>query len=166
MSDLTNTLEWTDEYESIDDMGAFNHSVIQGNLAHLFKRLGDFTVPVELSLDSSSLDKSRFLVGNEMKPDICIYAKRGLSKPKDILRMTEMPLLVVEFVSPRQALQDILDKFEAYFELGVHSCWLVEPIQEIISVYSSLDEHDVFVQGEVIDKKLQIQLPIAEIFEG
>lgn len=166
MIELENTLEWTDEYESIDDMGAFNHSVVQGNLAYLFKQLGSYTVPVELSLDVSTLDRTRFAVGKEIKPDVCLYSKRGLVKPKDILRMTEMPLLVLEVLSPRQGALDIIEKFEVYFEMGVQSCWFVNPLQETVWVYSSLDTYRPFVAGDVIDEQLDIRLPLAKIFEG
>ena len=95
-----------------DNLGSFNHSTLQFNVGYALRQLGDFTVATELSLDSSHLDKERFRVGNEVKPDVCIYPKRGLSKPYDILRMTEMPLLAIEILSPRQLIEDLFHKIE------------------------------------------------------
>lgn len=41
-----------DEAEEFDDMGSHNHSMVQANLAYLFKRMGDYTVFIKLSLDA------------------------------------------------------------------------------------------------------------------
>ncbi|MEZ4664261.1 MAG: hypothetical protein R2911_42565 [Caldilineaceae bacterium] len=47
-----------EEEPEFDDLGSFNHATVQGNLAYILKRIGKYTAPVELSLDSTSLDKS------------------------------------------------------------------------------------------------------------
>jgi Uma2 family endonuclease len=146
-------------------MGSYNHSIIQANLAFLFKRLGKYSVFTELSLDISQLDRAKFHFKEEIKPDVCIYPKRGLSRPFDILKMTEMPLLAIEILSPRQGAQEILEKFAVYFALGVKSCWLVDPTTAIVAVYVSLDQPKSFTTGEVIDETLDIRLPTVEIFE-
>lgn len=148
-----------------DDMGSHNHSMVQANLAHLFKRLGLYTVYIELSLDVSRYDLSMFDIKDELIPDLCIYPKRPLSIPHDILRMTEMPLLAVEILSPRQGTYSILQKFEAYFSLGIHSCWLVEPTTRVVHIYKDPITRTTYSTGDLIDEKLDIQMAIAEIFE-
>lgn len=155
-----------DEIEDLDDMGSFNHGYIQMRLGVLFDRLGAYTPVSEVSLDVSGVDLSQFdlRTKEEIKPDICLYPKRGLSRPKDILKMMEMPLLVVEILSPRQGTYDILEKFRLYFELGVQSCWLVEPAINTVTVYSSMIDWTTFTAGDVIDTKLGIRLPTSEIF--
>ena len=55
---------------------------------------------------------------------MCIYLKRQRNLQNDILRMSEMPLLAIEVLSPKQGIYDILEKFKLYFSLGVQSCWL------------------------------------------
>jgi Uma2 family endonuclease len=129
------------------------------------KRLGKYSVLTELSLDTSQLVTHQFKVKDEIKPDVCAYLKRSLSRPFDILKMSEMPLLVIEILSPRQGAQEILEKFAAYFALGVLSCWLVDPTTAIVAVYAALDQHKTFSSGEVIDETLDIRLPLVEIFE-
>lgn len=158
-------LERIAESEEFVDMGSFNHSSIQANLAFLFKRLGIYRVSTELSLDVSGADLKGLLSQEEIKPDVCLYSKRSLSRPFDILRMSEMPLLVVEILSPRQGTEEILRKFAVYFQLGVKSCWLVDPATEIVVVYRALDQHKTFSEGELVDATMDIQLPIDEIFE-
>ncbi len=137
------------------DMGSYNHSIVQVNLAVVLKQLKKYDVLAELSID---------MQGTEIRPDLCLYPRRGLSRPRDILRMTEMPLLAVEILSPKQGTDDILEKFELYFAAGVTSCWLVDPAQEIISVYKNPAQHVVYSSGELCDEVLDIRVPVTEIF--
>lgn len=137
-------------------MSSYNHAIVQVNLAVLLKQLKKYDVLAELSLE---------IAGTEVRPDLCLYPRRGLSRPRDILRMTEMPLLAVEILSPKQGTDDILEKFEAYFGAGVSSCWLVDPALEVVSVYHAADRHTIYSQGEVEDESLNIRLPVANIFE-
>lgn len=125
------------ECEELGDGGSLNHSAIQVNLAFLLKKLGAFSVYTELSLDTSTLDKTKYKFKEEIKPDVCIYPKRGLSRPYDILKMTEMPILAIEILSPK-----------------------------LVIVYRALDERKVFATGEVIDEIIGIRLPFDEIFDA
>ncbi len=155
-----------DEAEEFDDMGSHNHSMVQANLAYLFKRMGDYTVFIKLSLDVSHLDRERYHVKDELVPDVALYPKRSLSLPLDILRMTEMPLLVVEILSPRQSTASILETFEAYFALGIPPCWLVDPLTQTVHVYPSSIDRTTFSTRDVVDPSLHSHVPIAEIFEA
>jgi hypothetical protein len=49
---MMDRVEIVPEVEEVefDDTGSHNHSMVQANLAHLFKLLGDYTVFIELSL--------------------------------------------------------------------------------------------------------------------
>ncbi len=154
------------EEESVD-VGSFKHSSAQANLAFLLKRLGKYAVLTDLSLDIRTVDISQFDISTkeEIKPDVCIYPKRKMNLLDDILRMSEMPLLAIEVLSPKQGVYDILEKFKLYFALGVQSCWLVIPNTRTVLVYSAADSFATFGTGEVIDKLLGIQIPIEEIFE-
>jgi Uma2 family endonuclease len=155
-----------DEIEEFEDMGSFNHGYIQVRLGILFDRTGQYTPVNEVSLDVSDVDLSQFELKSkeEVKPDICLYPKRGLSRPKDILKMKEMPLLAVEILSPKQGTYDILEKFRLYFELGIQSCWLIEPAINTVTVYAAPDDWQTFSKEEVIDEKLGINIPVSEIF--
>lgn len=155
-----------DEIEEDENMGSYNHGYIQVRLGILFDRLGNFTPINELSLDVSGVDLSKFdlRTKEEIKPDVCLYPKRGLSQPRDILKMREMPLLAIEILSPRQGVYDILEKLRLYFELGIQSCWLVEPATRVVTVYTSIYDWQAFANNEVIDEKVGIHIPIHEIF--
>lgn len=152
-------------HEEEEATGSYNHSMIQTNVGFLLKQLGVYSDFTELSLDTSSVQLDNVPKRNEMQPDICIYHKRKLSRPFDILQMVGMPLLAVEILSPKQGIQEILEKFAVYFALGVKSCWLVDPMTAVVAVYSSLEQRTVYSTDKVIDEQLEIRLPFAEIFE-
>ncbi|OAD19425.1 hypothetical protein THIOM_004940 [Candidatus Thiomargarita nelsonii] len=80
--------------------------------------------------------------------------------------MPEMPLLAIEILSPRQGINDILAKFEAYFSFGVKSCWLVIPANESITVYSKPDVFRLFDTNDtdIVDEVMDIHLPIQKVF--
>ena len=161
------TMTIEDELEESADVGSFNHGYTQARLIVLLAKMEQYTPVTELSLDVSGVDLNKFdlKAKEEVKPDICLYAKRGRSRPRDILRMTEMPLLAIEILSPKQGTYDILEKFKVYFELGVKSCWLVDPAITTITVYTSKEAWRTFSGSEVIDETLDIKLSLDEIFD-
>ncbi len=69
-------------------------------------------------------------------------------------------------MSPRQALQDLIDKTEVYFPFGVKSCWLVFSAMKAIAVYHQSGKYDFFThEATLSDKNLDISLPLGEIFK-
>jgi Uma2 family endonuclease len=138
-------------------VGSRNHAYLQTILSAELYNLDQFTVYAELSLD---------IAGKEYKPDIALYPlEQGVDTfLTDILRMTEMPLCAIEILSPRQFMESILEKFKIYFSAGIQSCWLVIPNVRTVFVYSELEMVQSFSSGEVVDKKLNIRLPLAKIF--
>lgn len=156
-----------EEAEEYAEMSSFNHSYTQARLIVLLDKLGIYTPAPELSLDIKGIDLSKYdlRTKEELKPDIALYPKRGRSQPRDILRMREMPLLAIEILSPKQGSYDILEKFKAYFDLGVTSCWLVDPALQTVTVYHATTDWETFSSSEVIDEQLGVQLPLAAIFD-
>ena len=106
-------------FQEPTDMGSHNHSYLQAKLIFLLYQWNEYTVFSELSLDISHLDWNQFHLQRkeELKPDICLYPKRSLSRPRDLIRMSEVPVLIIEILSPQQLIADILTKFEIYFAL-------------------------------------------------
>ncbi len=177
MNDLSGFKVEQEQYQENDEesqyMGSFNHSLVQAQLsALLLFQESRFSVFIELSLDASKIDLSQFdlKAKEELKPDICLYPrteKNTKIKKRDIIKMSDMPLLAIEVVSPRQSVDEIIAKFEAYFTLGIKSCWLIIPTLEAVDVYSQFEQHKIFEMNdtEVIDENLDIRLPIQKIFD-
>ncbi|MCB1193127.1 MAG: Uma2 family endonuclease [Leptospiraceae bacterium] len=166
---MSNLLELEVDYsEEVQEMGSYNHSLVQARTAGLLLQIEKFSVFIELSLDTEQVDLSQFglKAKDELKPDVCVYSEPKGLKERDMLKMKEMPLLVIEIVSPKQGIDEILGKFEAYFTLGVKSCWLVVPSLRIINVYSRLNQYKTFDMNDskVADETMGISLPIQTIF--
>ena len=150
-------------------VGSLNHGIAQANLTTLFSHDERFRVITELSLDVSQIDLNQFglKVKDELIPDVCLYPKeQRLIQGDDILKMSQMPILIIEILSPKQALGDILSKFKAYFALGIKSCWLVIPVNESITVYSKPHEFVSFGsrETEIIDEVMNVRLPLHKVF--
>jgi Uma2 family endonuclease len=154
----------------VKKMGSLNHSLAQAQITGSLINDKRFTVMIELSLDASQMDLSQFdlKVKEELKPDICLYPNTvWFSESTDILKMSDMPLLIIEILSPKQGIDDILAKFKAYFALGVKSCWLVTPALRTITIYSQINNfrsYDIHRDTELVDELLDIRLPLQKIF--
>ena len=150
-------------------MPSRNHSFLMGRITGLLFNEERFTVMPGLSLDTSQVDLSQFDIKakDELIPDISLYPNEvGLGGPLDELKMKEMPLSVIEILSPRQSMNDIIAKFHAYFALGIKSCWLIMPAIKSITVYLKLSQHKTFHlnDNEVVDEVIDIRLPMPKIF--
>jgi len=165
------------EEEVLDDedtyMGSLNHSLAAGQITGLLFNDERFTVMPELSLDTSQIDLKRFNLKakDELVPDISVYTEPPLVPDKevedDILRVSQMPNLAIEVLSPSQSVGGLVRKIKAFFALGVKSCWLVIPVNESITIYSKPDVFRLFSTNdtEAIDEVMDIRLPIQKVFK-
>jgi len=156
-----------------DEMGSLNHGTAQTNLAGLlkFKCEKKLAVITELSIDISQHDLSKYELGvkEEIKPVVCAYVKRPVipDGKNDLVKVSQIPDLAIEVLSPRQSVSYLIRKINAYFELGVRSCWLVLPSNKYIGVYSQINQYksfDVQRDTEIVDEVMDIHLPIASVF--
>jgi len=155
------------------DRPSFKHSRVQTNLTVLLGNEERFETFVELSLDIGNMDLSRFRIKakDELVPDICVYAESPLLLDEDeevdddLLKVSQMPDLAIEILSPSQSVNFLVRKIKAFLALGVKSCWLVIPAIEVINVYSpnhkqTFDMND----SNIVDEIMDIHLPIQKIF--
>jgi len=139
-------------------MPSRNHSRATHSLGVLLDRFKDrYVVFPQLSLN---------LDGWQTIPDLCLYPRGEL--PSDWLtdddEVTRPPELVIEILSPKQNLQPLVDKIREYGRHGVKSCWLVEPVTRVISVFPGSGGSRAFAEGMLRDESLGIEIPIAEVF--
>ncbi len=81
--------------------------------------------PIELYLDES----------NVYEPDVLYMSPDSKCKVK-VKRLEGAPELVVEVLSPSTAKYDKREKFAGYEEHGVQEYWIVDPVYELIDVWS------------------------------
>jgi Uma2 family endonuclease len=155
--------------EKEQKMGSLNHSLAQGQIISQLSTDKRFRVMPELSLGVGQLDLSQFglKAKEELKPDICVYPNTVRGKKRDIIKMSDMPLLAIEVISSSQSIDEIVIKFDAYFALGIKSCWLVTPVTKSIVVYCAPNSFEVFSMkdAELVDEVMDIRLPIQDFFE-
>ena len=157
----------------VQNMSSIKHSLTQTRIATLLSNDERLTTFVELSLDASQIDLSQFNIKakDELIPDVCVYFEPPLESDDDVdddvLKVSQMPDLVIEVLSPKQTISELLNKFKAYFALGVKSCWLAVPSMEAIKVYSPGNQYKTFSldSHEMIDEVMDIRLPIAKVFQ-
>ena len=135
---------------------SINHAYVQAKLISALIQLGKYTVYSELSLD---------IEGKEYVPDIVLYKDRKPDYQHDETKVSEIPLLAIEILSPTQGIQEIINKFEIYFQAGAKSCWLVQPFPRSVAVLSPKLEETIYSGDEVIDSILNIKIPFNTIFE-
>lgn len=163
-----------DAIDGEDLMGSLNHGTVQTNVAGLlrFKCEKKLAVVTELSLDISQYDLGKYELDakGELKPDVSAYLKRPIipEGKNDLLKVTQMPDLAIEVLSPKQSIDYLIRKIGAFFALGIKSCWLVVPANESVTVYSApkVFKHFGSATIDVIDDTLGISLPIKEIFDS
>jgi len=136
---------------------SYHHAYLSSHLIIALSRLKEYSIFSELTLQ---------IDGKDYIPDICLYPKRQIKFASgDILKMTEMPLLAIEVLSPTQGMLEIVDKFRIYFAAGIKSCWLIIPMAQSVVIYNSIEDAKTFNSGDLIDAAMSIQLPIVAIFE-
>jgi Uma2 family endonuclease len=69
--------------------------------------------------------------------DIVFVSRERLPNRPDKRFIEVAPELVVEIISPEDRWQDVRQKIEEYFAIGVATVWIVEPANAIVLVYRS-----------------------------
>ena len=167
---MTKVIDFEQEnYDEEIEMGSFNHSLTQSNLASLLYTDERFTTLVELSLDTSKIDLHQFglKAKDELKPDVCIYTNPPeVEPPDDLIKTTQMPDMAIEILSPSQTVSELINKLKAYFALEVKSCWLVIPATESITIFSQPKQYKTFGTNttEIVDEVMNIHLPLQKVF--
>ena len=145
------------ETERNKPMPSKNHGVIQNNLTGLFfmnyRKSYRFISEISIELDAW-----------KSVPDLAIFEKMDIDFIHDEIRMTDIPLGIIEILSPTQGIQELNDKAERYFFYGVKSAWLVIPSMKTIAIYQSPYEFELFKQGIARDNVLDIEVDLKEVF--
>ena len=100
--------------------------------------------------------------------DIAFVSTERLAQTTESGYLKTAPDLVVEIISPSDRWQDVRDKLEDYFTIGVHQVWIVEPDNRDVLVYSSITETRKLSEGDTVIGEGVLDgfsLPVAELFE-
>jgi len=98
---------------------------------------------------------------------VFISKERGGDKPQKGF-MTVAPELVAEVMSPDDRWQDVRQKIEEYFSIGVQWVWVVEPENRTVLVYRSATEMRKWGEADVLRGEGVLEgfeMPVARLFE-
>lgn len=148
------------ELERGKPMPSFNHSIVQANLVFELKsrlqKTHTITSETNLKLD-----------GQKTVPDLTVFTKRTPDMQHDVIWTQELPLTTIEILSPKQDLDSLLEKAQAFLAAGVKSCWIVIPGISTVAVFTGPKAYRSFAHGstEVVrDEVLGVEIPLADIF--
>lgn len=145
------------EIERDKPMPSKHHAIIQGNINFLLRLLygNAFRVLSEIRIKFPIRDRI---------PDLAIY--QPMAYGEEEVKMTEIPLGVVEILSPTQSHEELETKRKEYFVHGVQSYWLVLPDLKSVYVFRSPDDYAVYSRNETLkDSVLGIEIDLAEVFK-
>lgn len=120
-------------------------------------------VPCRFVLDSAAV---RIDVRNSYQPDVLVYCGEPL--PGDALEVPA-PVIVVEILSPGNAITDLRDKLQGYFRVAsIHHYLIVDPDKRLVICHSR--EHDdvvatrIATAGQIALDPPGLTLAVADFF--
>lgn len=149
------------ETERGKPMPSINHGQIQANLsAQLLSRYRkQYTIVPEVDLELPNAPWPTV-------PDLAIFFKKRLKLSKDISKVKDPPITVIEIVSPKQNLEDVKEKiFQNYFTAGIKSAWLIIPTARTVTIYTPDENFITYASGDFTDAVTGISLAIDDVFE-
>ena len=105
------------------------------------------------------------MLGDKLVPDLAVFAGSLGFLAHDENIVSDIPLLVVEILSPSQSVTELTAKAERYLQAGVTSYWLVVPELMNISISSEIGVYQTFNRYETLrDPATGIELEITPLF--
>ncbi|CAN5238498.1 hypothetical protein BH09BAC4_BH09BAC4_42580 [soil metagenome] len=97
-------------------------------------------------------------------PDLCLFPAEPSNWREDEIRVSDVPLTVIEIVSPSQADTELTEKSKAYFAAGVKSYWLVQPVLRTVFVLLPDGDELVFHNDLLTDPTNDISIDLKKVF--
>jgi Uma2 family endonuclease len=135
---------------------SYNHSFLSYRIAKAIDQDEQFNIHIELTIEIN---------GHDYVPDIAVYEQRGIDFLHDTIKTQEMPMLIVEILSPTQSVREVTEKIALFLEAGVKSCWLVLPEVKTITVFHDIRQPVSYSIGNLVDDRLGVEISVAEIFK-
>ena len=97
-------------------------------------------------------------------PDLCLFPAEPSNWRQDEVKVSDVPLTVIEIVSPSQTDTELTAKSIAYFAAGVKSYWLVQPVLRTIFVLLPNGDELVFHNDTLTDPTNGISIDLKKVF--
>ena len=149
----------TYEKERGKPMPNLSHSILEPRIASAFQSqaVGRYLVAIELTLELAD--------GTILTPDVTVLAKRPVHWSREPAHCRDLPILVVEIISPSQGYLSVVEKKDVYFANGVQSVWEVNPALKAVAIHRPDDSvPQLFQHGEARDPATGLTVRLEEIF--
>jgi len=134
------------------------HSFIQPRLCYVLSAAeAEYTTLSEVDL---------VLDGRKIVPDLSVYPAGHFDWTHDEPYLTDPPLLTVLIATTGQPLADLEEAAQFLLEVGVQSCWLVQPSLQTITIFGGDGRSSTYAEGTVKDPATGIEVTLDEVFRG
>jgi Uma2 family endonuclease len=150
-------------------MGAYASLVAMRLYQALSRFLADNPLGQAVIETMLALDPSR---GLQRRPDVAFISFGRWPSDRPYPRTGELnvaPDLAIEVVSPRDVHAELRRKVRDYFRFGTRQVWVVDPLDESISVYTSPTEVRILTADDALDGGdilPGLSVPIAPLFRA
>ncbi|WP_446008689.1 Uma2 family endonuclease [Candidatus Electrothrix sp.] len=132
-----------------------NQSYLAYRIAKVLDQGNKYNLHIEMTLDIN---------GTDYIPDIVLYRKEKIDFLHDKIKADKPPLLLVEILSPKQAVNEVTEKFEVYLQAGVQSCWLVIPPTKTLVLFQDMQQPRSYSSGRFTDPVIELEVAVDDIF--
>jgi len=112
------------------------------------QRLGHVACEMLFELPLAGRSRSR-------RPDVAFVTFDRWAEDRPLPEHSEQwavtPDLAVEFVTPNDEMDEVMDKLRDYFDAGVRRVWVVHPRTRVVHVYRSLIDMEGFQEPAEVD---------------
>lgn len=145
------------EMERGKPMPSKNHSLLQLRIGAelLYHYSEQYNAYSELSLEAPN---------PPFVPDLSLFPAKPSNWREDEVKVSEVPLTVIEIVSPSQTDTELTEKAKDYFAAGTKSYWLVQPVLRTIFVLLPDGDELVFHNDLLTDPTNGISIDLKKIF--
>ena len=147
----------TYEIERGKPMPSKNHSRLQARLSK------ELLVSYEDQYDVRS-EQSLAAPNPPLVPDLSIFPAEVSNWQQDEVKESDVPLTVIEIVSPSQSDSELTEKANDYFAAGTKSYWLVQPLFRTVVILQPNADELVFHNDLLTDPTNGISIDLKKVF--
>ena len=137
--------------------------------AMLVRLIGNFVYPKNLGIVLGADGMLRIMPDMIRIPDVCFIAKEKLPGrfSPDIPVSSLVPDLAVEVLSRHNTQQEMEEKLDDYFEVGVREVWYIDPKPRRVRVYETRTTLRELTEADTLDSRVALpgfSMSLKELF--
>lgn len=137
-----NRIEFIDDIVYMSPSPSTKHQIVSANLfdefRHFFKNTNCLVLaaPFDVYLQSENEEKPKVVI-----PDITVMCDKTGLKDNGYFGVPSIIIEILSTSNNENKSRDTVVKFNLYAKYGVREYWIVDPKEEIITIYELIDKH-------------------------